>query len=39
MNEELRFALMHLLSKIRSETGETYRREIERLYVELRRLE
>ena len=39
MNEELRLALMNLLAKIRHETGETYRKEIERLYVELRRLE
>jgi len=39
MNEKLRLDLMSLLAKIRCETGEIYRKEIERLYAELRRLE
>lgn len=35
MNSQLKQDLLALLAKIRQETGETYRKEIERLYVQL----
>ena len=36
MNSQLKQELLALLAKIRQETGETYRVEIERVYVQLK---